>query len=74
MPLLQILPLGFKHVLSGKILSVNRKVFCTTTSFVAIVILAIIMGDKFNIIVTWTYQQNRSGEIDLLSIQYKNLF
>ncbi len=48
-PLLRIMPLGFKHVLCGKILSINKRVFYTATSFVVIV-----MGDKLNIVVTWT--------------------
>jgi hypothetical protein len=41
------MPLGFKHVLCGKILSINKRVFYTATSFVVIV-----MGDKLNIVVT----------------------
>jgi len=32
-------------------------------SFVVIVILAVVMGDKLNIDVTWTYQQNIGGQI-----------
>jgi hypothetical protein len=44
--------LGFKHVLCGKILFVNKSIFCTTTSFVAIVIMVIVMGDKLNIAAT----------------------
>jgi hypothetical protein len=51
-PLLKILPLGFKHVLCGKILYVNKSIFCTTMSFVVIVIMAIVIEDKLNIIVT----------------------
>jgi hypothetical protein len=51
-PLLRIMPLGFRHVLCGKILSISKRVFYIATSFVAIVILAIIMGYKLNIVIT----------------------
>jgi hypothetical protein len=43
--------LNFKHLLCGKILYINISIFCIATSFVAIVILAVIMGDKSKIVV-----------------------
>jgi hypothetical protein len=46
-PLLRIMPLGFRHVLCGKILSISKRVFYIATSFVAI-----IMGYKLNIVIT----------------------
>jgi hypothetical protein len=51
-PLLIIMPPGFRHVLCGKILSISKSIFYTTTSFMAIAILIIVMGDKTNIVVT----------------------
>jgi hypothetical protein len=51
-PLLIIMPPGFKHVLFGKILFISRSIFYTALSFVAIAILAIVMGNKLNIVIT----------------------
>jgi len=48
------LTLGFKHLLCDKILFVKRSIFCIAMSFMVVFILDIIMGDKLNIIVTWT--------------------
>jgi hypothetical protein len=62
-PLLKILPPSFRHVLCGRIFSINRSIFCTATSFMAIVILVVVMGDKLNIAITWTCQQNIGGQI-----------
>jgi hypothetical protein len=45
-PLLIIMPPDFKQVLCGRILFVDKSIFYTTKSFVAIAILAIVMGDK----------------------------
>jgi hypothetical protein len=46
------MPPDFKHVLCGKILYISKSIFCTTISFVVVVILAIVMGGKLNIAVT----------------------
>lgn len=59
---LRILPPGFKHVLHGIIFFNNINILYTTsqifkyyaTSFVAIVIMAVIKGNKLNTIETWT--------------------
>jgi hypothetical protein len=40
------MPLGFKHVLCGKILFIDKRVFCTAMSFVVVVIMVVVMGDK----------------------------
>jgi hypothetical protein len=50
--IIRILPPSFRHILCGKILFVNKNIFWTTTSFVAIVIMGVIMGNKLNIAVT----------------------
>jgi hypothetical protein len=57
-PLLRIMPLGVKHVLCGRILFVSRSILYTTTSFEVVA-----MGDKLNIAITWTCQQNTNGQI-----------
>jgi hypothetical protein len=46
------LTLGFTHLLCDKILFVKRSIFYIAMSFMVVFILAIIMGDKLNIIVT----------------------
>jgi hypothetical protein len=51
-PSLRIMPLGFKHVLCGRILSISKRVFYTTMSFVVVVILVVVMGDNLNITIT----------------------
>jgi hypothetical protein len=43
---------SLKHVLHGKILSNNKSIFCIAMSFMVVVILAIVMGDKLNIAIT----------------------
>jgi len=50
--LLRILPFGFIHVLRGRTLSISRSIFCIATSFVSIIILVMVMGEKLNIVVT----------------------
>jgi hypothetical protein len=37
---------GFKHVLHGKILSINKSIFCIAMSFITLVILAVAMGES----------------------------
>jgi hypothetical protein len=64
-PLLRILSASFKHVLCGKILFVNIDIFYTT-AFMVVVILAIVMGDKLNIVVTWTCQQKTCLDIIII--------
>jgi hypothetical protein len=51
--LLRIIPLDFIHVLCGNILFVSRSIFCVAMSFVVIIILVVVLGDKLNIIITW---------------------